>query len=202
MRHPCPKHRESGGDLWRPMCSIVPLSLLMLAMMLIGVEASAQGGAATLISSGSIVTRNGTVIPPLPKAGRWTEFEGKSSSRYETSHFMYIVPNESPAIELYVITDKRDEAPDGVFEMGFVKGFVRGFASKTGFKYEEPVFGERNISNAKTRYASVQLSKGSRALWVYAYVYPLKPSLTFIVVTNKEGTQEDIETYLSQVKVR
>lgn len=202
MRHLCQKYKDGGKYLWRPMCLIIPLSLLMLTMMRSGVDASAQGGAATITSSGSIIIRNGTVIPPLPKAGRWTEFEGKSYDRYETRHFMYIVPNESPAIELYVMTDKRDEAPDGVFEMGFVKGFVRGFASKTGFKYEEPVFEKRNISNAKTRYTSVQLSNGSRAIWVYAYVYPLKPSLTFIVVTKREGMQEDIETYLSQVKLK
>ncbi len=100
MRYPWQNYRDGGRDLWRSMCCIIPLSLLMLAVILHGVDASAQGGAATITSAGSIVTRNGTVVPPFPKAGRWTEFEGKSSDRYKTQHFMYIVPNESPAIEL------------------------------------------------------------------------------------------------------
>ena len=147
------------------------------------------------------MTSDGTVVPPFPQAGRWTEFDAKSSDRYDIRHFMYIVPHESPAIELYVTTDRRDEAPDGAFEMGLVKGFVRGFASKAGFDYEEPVFGERYIGTFTTQHTSVRLSNGRRTLWVHAYTYLRKPSLTFIVVTGKEGVQEGIETYLSRVDV-
>jgi hypothetical protein len=113
-----------------------------------------------------------------------------------------MVPHESPAIELYVTTDRRDETSDGGFEMELVKGFVRGFASKAGFHYEEPVFGERSIGTCRTQHTSVQLSNGRRTLWVHAYTYHRKPSLTFIVVTGKEGVQEGIETYLSRVEVK
>ncbi len=202
MRHLYLKNRNGRRDLGRPMRLIIPLSLFMLAMVLLGMDAWAQVGGATITLAGSIVTRNGTVVPPFPKVGRWTEFEGKSSDRYETHQFRYMVPNEAPAIELYMTTDKRNEAPDGVFEIGLVKGFVRGFASKAGFKYEEPVFGGRNIGTAKTLYTSVLLSKGRQTLWVHAYVYPRKPSLTFIVVTGNEGRREGIEKYLLGVEVK
>jgi hypothetical protein len=202
MRHPGQKFLDGGRDLGRPLGFIIALSLLLLLTLLNGVDVSAQGRAATITSAGAIVTRTGTMVPPFPKAGRWTEFEGKSSDRYETRHFMYIVPNESPAVELYLTTDKQDGGPDGVFEMGLVKGFVGGFASRAGFKYEEPVFGERKIGTAKTQYASVSLSKGRATLWVHAYVYPRKPSLTFIAVTGKEGMQEGFEKYLSQVELK
>ena len=112
----------------RFMRAIVALSLI-LAVVPAGVrDASAGGGAATITPAGSIVIRGGTIIPPFPKPGRWTEFPGKSSDRYETRHFMYMVPNESPAIELYVATDKNNERPDGVFEIGLVTGFLSGFA--------------------------------------------------------------------------
>jgi hypothetical protein len=202
MRRPFQKYIDGGRDLGRPRGFILTLSLLLLLTMLNGVDVSAQGRAATITSAGTIVTRNGTAVPPFPKAGRWTEFAGKSSDHYETRHFMYIVPNESPAIELYLTTDKHNGAPDGVFEMGLVKGFVGGFTSKAGFNYEEPVFGERKIGTAKTQYTSVSLSKGRVTLWVHAYVYPGKPSLTFIAVTGKGGMQEDIEKYLSQVELK
>ena len=99
-------------------------------------------------------------------------------------------------------TDKRDEHPDGVFEMGLVQGFVKGFASSTGFTPEAPVFRQQSIGATKTLNASVTLSNGTRTLRVYAYVYPRKPSLTFITVTAREGVEEGIETYLSRLDVR
>jgi len=174
----------------------------MLALMVSSADALTRGGAATITSEGTIVTSNGTSVPPLPQAGRWTEFESKSSEQYDIRHFMYVVPQEPPAIELYVTTNKGDETPDGVFETGLVNGFVRGFASKAGFGYDEPVFGERYVGQAKTRHALTRMSNGRQTLWVHAYIYPRKPSLTFIVVTGKEGVQEGIETYLSRVEVR
>ena len=202
MTHPWQPSRDGGGDVLGHVCFIIALSLLMLAATAGSADALTRDGGTTITADGTIVTSNGTAVPPFPQAGRWTEFEGKSSDRYDIRHFMYVVPHESPAIELYVTTDKRDETPDGVFETGLVKGFVRGFASKAGFGYEEPVFGERHIGASRTRHTSVQLSNGRQTLWVHAYLYPRKPSLTFIVVTGKEGVQEGIETYLSRVEVK
>ncbi len=196
-------HQGSDGrDVRGLIRVIIDLPLLMVAVMLACPPAVAQGGTTTITSSGSIVVGNSTVVPPFPQPGRWTEFERKSSDRYEISHFRYMVSHEPPAIELFVTTVKRDENPDGVFEIGLVQGFVKGFASNTGFTAEMPVFRERSIGTAKTLNASVTLSNGTRTLRVYAYVYPRRPSLTFITVTAREGVEEGIETYLSRLDVR
>ena len=201
MKRPRQQHRDGRG-VQGLMSFVIEFSVLMLMVMLACPPAVAQGGTTTITSSGSIVVGNSTVVPPFPQPGRWTEFERKSSDRYEISHFRYMVSNEPPAIELFVTTDKRDENPDGVFETGLVQGFVKGFASNTGFTPEMPVFRERSIGTAKTLNASVKLSNGTRTLRVYAYVYPRKPSLTFITVTAREGVEEGIETYLSRLDVR
>ncbi len=80
------------------MRAIIGLSLI-LAVVPEGVRAAPEGGAAaTITPAGRIVIRGGTVIPPFPKAGRWAEFTGKSSDRYDTRHFMYMVLKEPPAI--------------------------------------------------------------------------------------------------------
>ena len=184
------------------MRAIIVLSLI-LAVVPAGVrDASAGGGAATITPAGSISIRDGTAIPPFPKPGRWTEFPGKSSDRYETRHFMYMVPSESPAIELYVATDKNNERPDGVFEIGLVTGFLSGFASKAGLRFDDPVFEERHIGPATVRHTLVKLSDDRRILWVYAYIYPRTPTLTFIAIRAKDGAQEDIERYLAGVEMK
>ena len=184
------------------MRAIVALSLI-LAGVPEGVHAASEGvAAATITPAGSISTRDGTGIPPFPKAGRWTELRGKSSDRYETRHFMYVVPSEPPAIELYVTTDRRNEPPDGVFEIGLVQGFVSGFASKAGLKFSYPVFEERDIGPAKVKHTLVKLSDDRRTLWVHAYIYPRTPSLTFIAIRAKDGAQGDIEKYLSGVEIK
>ncbi len=72
--------------------------------------------------------------PSFLKPGRWTEFEGKSNERYETRHFVYLVPGESPAIELYIAANRNGDPPDGVFEVGLVKGFLSGFAGKASLR--------------------------------------------------------------------
>jgi hypothetical protein len=187
----------------RFMRATIVLSLI-LAVVPEGVRAVSAGGgaAATITPAGSIVMRGATVIPPFPKAGRWAEFTGKSSDRYETRRFMYMVPNEPPAIELYVATDKNNERPDGVFEIGLVGGFLSGFASKAGLRFEDPVFEERDISPATVKRTVVKLSDDRRTLWVHAYIYPRTPSLTFIPIRAKDGAQEAIERYLAGVELK
>ena len=181
--------------------AIIALSLI-LAVVPEGVHAAWEGGAATITPAGSIAIKDGTVIPPFPKPGRWTEFTGKSSDRHGARHFMYMVPGEPPAIELYVTTDRRNEPPDGVFEIGLVTGFLSGFASKAGLRFEDPVFEDRDIGPAIVKHTLVKLSDDRRTLWVHAYIYPRQPSLTFIVIRGKDGAQEDIEKYLAGVEIK
>jgi hypothetical protein len=184
------------------MRAIIALSLILVVMPE-GVRAAPEGGAAaTITPAGSVSIRDGTVIPPFPKAGRWTEFTEKSSDRYETRQFRYIVPGEPPAIELYVTTDRRKEPPDGVFEIGLVQGFLSGFASKAGLKFQGPVFDKRVIGLAIVKHTLVKLSDDRRTLWVHAYIYPRTPSLTFIAIRGKDGAQEGIEQYLAAVDLK
>ena len=182
--------------------AVAALSLLMLALVFSGGEASAQAGTAAITRAGSIATGDGTVVPPFPKAGRWAELQGKSSDRYETRHFMYIVPGESPAIELYLSMDKRHEAPDGVFEMGLVRGFLSGFSGKAGFTSAGPAFQRRRIGYHEALCSIVQLSNGNRTIWLYAYIYPREPSLTFLTVRAEGDASTSIETYLSGLNLK
>jgi hypothetical protein len=191
-------------DSWRLMlCKVIAFSLLMLAALLCGADASAQGrAAATITSAGTILTMDGAIVPPFPKPGSWTELQGKSSDRYESRHFMYMVQSAPPAIELYVTTDKRGEAPDGVFEMGLVRGFLSGFCGKAGFTSASPVFQHRKIGSNQALCSIVQLSKGNKIIWLYAYIYPREPSLTFLTVRAEGDTSSSIETYLSGLNLK
>ncbi len=182
---------------------LVILSLALTLTPLNGHAASEGAGAATITSTGSITMQDGTTIPPFPKKpGRWTEVEGKSSERYETRHFIYLAPRESPAIELYIAADRKSDSPDGAFEMGLVKGFISGFAAKARLKFPEPVFEARRIGLATANRTVVKLSDATRTLWVYAYIYPRRPSLTFVAIRATDGVQESIENYLQSLEVR
>ncbi len=184
------------------MRAIIALSLI-LAVAPEGVRAAQEGGAAaTITPAGSVAIGDGTVIPAFPKAGRWTEFKRKSSDRHDTRQFRYMVPGEPPAIELYVTTDKRHEPPDGVFEIGLVQGFLSAFASKAGLRFQDPVFDERIIGPARVKYTLAKLSDDRRTLWVHAYIYPRRPSLTFIAIRATDGAQEGIEQYLAGVELK
>jgi hypothetical protein len=186
----------------RFMRAMLVLSLI-LAVVPKGVRAAQEGGAAATITPvGSVAIRDGTVIPAFPKAGRWTEFQRKSSDRHDTRQFRYMVSGEPPAIELYVTTDKRHEPPDGVFEIGLVQGFLSGFASKAGLKIQDPVFDERTIGPARVKHTLVKLSNDRRTLWVHAYIYPRAPSLTFIAIRGKDGAEGSIEQYLAGVELK
>lgn len=178
--------------------------VLLFPMFLWTAPASSEraAAAATTPSPGSIQLPDGTMIPPFPKNGRWAELPGKASERYETRHFLYLVPGESPAIELYTAVDRKNEPPDGAFEMGLVKGFVSAFASKAGLQAQEPVFEERYLGPMTVKRASSRLSDTTRTLWVYAYILPRRPSLTFIAIRQTNGDRERIEEYLRTLDLR
>ena len=72
--------------------------LLVLSLMSLPTDASAQGELAVIVRAGAISIRDGSIIPPFPRSGNWAELPGKSSDRHETRHFMYMVSGESPAI--------------------------------------------------------------------------------------------------------
>ena len=179
----------------------IPLAFMAIVPVL---THSVLGGEplAAITLSDTIVIRDGSIIPQYPKPGRWTEFERKSSDRFESRQFRYMVPGESPAIELYVVTDKRDEPPDGAFEIGLVRGYLRGFATKGGFTYDDPVINILYIGRTRVLHALVKLTGGRKTLWVHAYIFLRQPSLTFIAIRGVVDAQEGIEKYLATVDFR
>ncbi|MBZ5536373.1 MAG: hypothetical protein LAO31_10495 [Acidobacteriia bacterium] len=157
---------------------------------------------AAITPAGKVLIAGGTVIPPLPKAGKWTELKGNTSDRYETRHFVFMATGESPEIELFVARDRKAEPPDGVFEMGLVKGFLSGFTANAGFKINNLVFRDRMLGAVKVKHTLVKLTRDQRTLWVHAYIYTRKPSLTFIAIRAQDGAQADLEKYLAALELK
>jgi hypothetical protein len=171
--------------------------------------AGVTGHAASFLSvsgkitpDGNIVMEDGTIIPPFPQTGKWSDLGGKSYDGYTVRQFIYFVPGASPAIELYLATDGSEQTPDGVFEVGLVGGYVKGFASKAGLRYSEPVFEERRIGRVRANRTLVKLSDDRRSVWLYAYVFLGNPSLTFIAIRAKEAEGPSIEEYLAGIELR
>ena len=145
---------------------------------------------------------NNGEVPPCSKYGNWTEMEKKESSRYSIRHFLFVVPNKPPALELFVTHDRANEPPAGVFEIGLVRGYVSGFASKAGFTFSGLVFEDLTIGSTGVKRCLVQLSSDQRKIWVYAYLYPRKPSLTFITVRAESNARSSIENYLTTLRLK
>jgi hypothetical protein len=113
----------------------------------------------------------------------------------------YMVPGDVPAIELYVAAAKGQDAPDGIFEEGMVRGYIWGFAAEAGFSHSEPVFDERRIGAARVRHTLVRLAKERRTLWIHAYVFVRNPSMTFIAIRANDGEGQSIEDYLARLRL-
>jgi hypothetical protein len=182
-------------------------TLLIIALCLWGL-AGPLGAAeeiqhsVSILDNGTIALPNNGEVPPYSKSGKWTEMEKKESDRYVIRHFLFMVPNKPPALELYVKHDRANEPPDGVFEIGLVRGYVSGFASKAGFTSGGLVFEDVAIGSDKVKRCLVPLSKDKRKIWVYAYIYPRKPSLTFLTVRAEPDARDGIENYLTALRLR
>ncbi len=103
------------------------------------------------------------------------------------------------ALELYLALDREHEPPDGVFEMSFVRGFVRSFAAGASLAAGESAFHARRIGTAQVLRTLTPLTDGRRTLWVAAYIYPRTPSLTFLAIRPEVGGGKDIEAYLAGI---
>ena len=154
-----------------------------------------------------VVQQDGTVsvsgqveVPAYGRTGKWTELPGKSSDRYQTRHFMFLIPNQAPALELYLVRDRSGEKPDGAFEIGLVGGYVKGFADKAGFLAGELKFEDCTIGSAKVQRGKVKLTREQRTLWVYASIYVRQPSLTFLSVRPDAEAQPVLERYLATAR--
>ena len=129
-------------------------TFLIITLCLWGVAAPLEAGeesqsSVAILDDGSIALPNNGVVPPYSRNGNWTEMEKKESSRYFIRHFLFMVPNKPPALEIFVTHDRADEPPDGAFEIGLVRGYVSGFASKAGFTFSGLVFEDLAIGATK-----------------------------------------------------
>ncbi len=155
----------------------------------------------SIMQDGSLTIPGSAEVPRYAEGGRWTETRGRSSARHVTRHFMFMPASGPPAMELYVTGDLTGEPPDGVFEIGLVRGFLRGFGSGTGFRYDEPAFEDVVVGGARLKRCRVELAKGDRRMWLYAYILLKRPSLTFLTVRPRPDAGAAIEDYLTKVRL-
>lgn len=105
-------------------------------------------------------------------------------------------------MELYVSQDLTEEPPDGAFEIGLVGGYLSGFSSGAGLRYAEPVWDDVVIGGIRLKRCRVELTRGERRLWLYAYVFVRRPSLTFLTLRPRQDAGPAIEDYLKTVHLK
>jgi hypothetical protein len=181
------------------------LAALMLGGPCLGLAAAGAetpGPAVSFAEDGSLAIQGSAVVPRYAADGRWVEVQGKSSPRWATRHFLFTGPDGPPAMELYVSQNLAGERPDGAFEIGLVSGFLSGFGAKSGMRHGDPVFEDAVLGAARVKRCRAELSKGDRTLWVYAYIFVRRPSLTFLTIRSRPDESGTIEEYLGGVRLR
>ncbi|HUK82128.1 MAG TPA: hypothetical protein VLZ12_05790 [Verrucomicrobiae bacterium] len=179
---------------------VIVLGFLSVVMLAEAIQEDRP--AVTIGPDGMIVVADSAEIPPFSPAGHWVEGKEKSSDRHVTRHFLFQVPNEPPALELFVTRDLVEETPDDVFEIALINGYVSAFARGARFRSAAPVFEDCRIGSTKLRRCAVQLSNDSKSLWVFAYVYVRTPSLVFLTVRAEANARPGIERYLATVRLQ
>ncbi len=142
----------------------------------------------SITQDGTLAIQGSAEVPRYAQGGNWTEMSGKSSARYATRHFLFMVPNGPPAMELYVTSNLANEPPDGGFEIGLVSGFL--------------FFDEAVVGSARVKRCRVELSKGEKKIWLYAYVFVRQPSLTFLTLRPQADARASIEDYLRGARLK
>jgi hypothetical protein len=191
--------RDRMTHMLRPLACVTLLVTLIVTTVAIAQPARPS---ISIRPDGALVIQGSAEVPRYAVDGHWTEVQGRSTMRYVTRHFLFDVPNEPPAMELFVSRDLKDEPPDGVFEVGLVRGFLSAFGGRAGFRYETPRLREMTVGSIRVTWCRVELSKEGQTLWLYAYVFPRQPSLTFLTVRPRADGNRDIEEYLKGVQLR
>ncbi len=70
-----------------------------------------------------------------------------------------------------------------------------------GLRYDQPFFDEAAIGGVRLKRCRAELTKGERRLWVYAYAFLRRPSLTFLTLTPHPDAAPGIEDYLKKVRL-
>lgn len=173
-----------------------------MGLMLAAGTALAGGiSPAVLTSHGSVLVKDGTLIPPYPAAGRWAGGESGSAGSRETRGFIFLASPKPPAIELVVALDKEGAPSDGTFEVDLVKRHLSQFAARAGLAMGGVFFDTRPLGPAFPRHAMVKLYGTAVTAWAHIYIFPARnPSLTFIAFRPTEDAAE-IEGYLSSIGI-
>ena len=166
------------------------------------VAAQPSGPAISIMGDGTLIIQGSAEVPRYSADGQWAEGTPRSSARNAVRHFRFLVPNGPPAIELYVTRDLTNAPPDGAFEIGLVNGFVSSFGAGAGLRPGALVVEEAMVGAAAVKRCRAQLTKGGQALWLYAYIFPRNPSLTFLTLRPQSDASPSIEGYLSGVRLR
>lgn len=176
-------------------------SLCLRGVAVFPARADTNELAVVIQADGTVSLPDVAEVPAYGSTGKWTELPGKSSDRYLSRHFMFLIPDHAPALELYLVSDRSGEKPDGAFEMGLIGGYVNGFAGKAGFTADDPKFENCTVGATKFKRCKVKLTHDQRTLWVYGYIYVRQPSLTFLSVRPDPDAQAAIERYLATVRL-
>jgi len=177
------------------------VALCSFALSTVTARADTNSPAASVPSDGTLAIAGVAEVPSMGATGKWIEMPGKSSDEHLTRHFMFLVPDQAPPLELYLAWEPSRAVSDGTFETGLVDGYVNGFAGKAGFKAADVKFEDCAIGGAKARRCKVQLSRDKRTLWIYAYVFARSTSLVFVSVRPESDAQPVIERYLATVRL-
>jgi hypothetical protein len=164
--------------------------------------AEPEGAQVTILADGTVTVSGGVEIPPYPGSGRWTEGTRRVSARYVVRQFRFLGPAGPPAMELYVTRDLTAAAADGAFEIGMVRGFVTAFSSQAGFVPGQFVVHDATLGGWHVTECRVALSRNERTIWLYAYIFPRQPSLTFLTIREDPTAAAEIATYLTSVRLR
>jgi hypothetical protein len=184
--------------LARALAEILFLTLLWLPSHLAAAEP--DGALITILPNGTVSVAGGARIPPYPGPGRWTEGTRRSSERHVVRHFLFIGPGGPPAMELYVTQDLTGDTADGVFEMGLVRGFLSSFGSQVGFVPAPLVVREGVLDGKAIKRCRAALSRAERTIWLYAFIFPRQPALTFLTLRPQPDADAEIESYLTTVR--
>lgn len=178
------------------------LALGGLSLTVTVVAAQPGGPAISITGDGTLVIQGSAEVPRYSADGRWAEGTPRSSARNAVRHFRFLVPNGPPAIELYVTRDLTNAPPDGAFEIGLVHGFLSSFGSGAGFRPGALVVEEAKVGAAAVKRCRAELTKGGQTLWLYAYIFPRNPSLTFLSLRPQSDASPGIEGYLGGVRLK
>lgn len=165
-------------------------------------QPAAPAPAISITGDGTLIVQGAAEVPAYSAGGRWVEGQPRTSARNAVRLFRFLGSSGPPAIEVYVNRDLTNAAPDGAFETGLVQGFLGTFAAGVGFTPGPLVVEDTTLGGAPVKRCRAELTKGGQKVWLYAWIFPRNPSVTFLALRPQASAGAEIETYLQSVRFR